>query len=215
MYQRTRTLAAMTVILFGVFTSDAKADTFSFGCITNNDAQNCQTGALQFLVEVVAGPGGQAQFTFTNTGSVASSITDIYFDNGSLLGIASISNGAGVDFSQGATPGNLPGGNSISPPFIASAGFTADSNPPTQPNGINPGENVTIFFSLQSGGTFADVIRELYSREIRIGVHAQGFANGGSESFVNVVPLPAAGWLMISALSAFCVAGRRRLSGAA
>ena len=142
---------------------------FTFGCIANGDAQNCQTGALQLTVEVIAGPGGQAQFIFRNTGSAASSIADIYFDNGTLLGIASITNGTGVDFSQDASPGNLPGGNSMSPPFQATAGFTADSNPPTQPNGVNPGETVTIFFTLQSGGTLADVIGELYSRELRIG----------------------------------------------
>jgi hypothetical protein len=69
---------------------------------------------------------------------------------------------------------------------------------------VNPGETVTIFFTLQSGGTLADVIQELYGRELRIGIHVQGFANGGSESFVNAiapVPLPAAAWLMLSGLA--------------
>ena len=198
-----KALASCAILTIAGLGSTANADTFNFSCINNATGQNCQAGALQLSVEVVAGPGGQAQFIFRNIGPSASSIADIYFDNGTLLGIASITNGAGVDFSQGASPGNLPGGNSMSPPFQATAGFTADSNPPTQPNGVNPGETVSIFFFLQSGGTYADVLRELYSREIRIGLHVQGFANGGSASFVNdvtPVPVPAAAWLLLSGL---------------
>jgi hypothetical protein len=192
--------------------SIARAEMFDFGCITDNSAVNCQTGALQLSVEVLSGPGGQAQFVFRNNGPAAASITDVYFDDGTLLGIASIANGAGVDFSQDANPSNLPGGNLISPAFETTAGFSADSNPPVQSNGVNPGETVTIYFSLQSGGTIADVISELYSRELRIGLRVQGFASGGGESFVNEVlpvPLPAAGWLMLSGLGALRVMRRR------
>lgn len=144
----------------------------------------------------------QVSFQFQNSGPAASSITDIYFDDGSLLGIASITNGTGTSFSQGASPGDLPGGNNISPAFQTTAGFLADSDPPTQPNGVNPGEFVTIVFDLQSGKTFADVLSDLSSGALRIGIHVQGFTGGGSESFVNTPtppppPIPEPGTVLL------------------
>ncbi len=188
----------------------AQAVTISFGCITNNLAGDCTIGEAQLTVDVTSYSATQVLFQFNNSGPSAASITDAYFDDGTLLGIATVTNGSGVDFSQGASPGNLPGGNSISPAFVATAGFTADSNPPTQPNGVNPGETLGIVFNLQSGGTFADVISELGDGRLRIGIHVQGYSTGGSESFVNLpVPVPAALWLLGSGLTALGFFGRR------
>jgi hypothetical protein len=161
---------------------------FSFGTsCSNNDAGNVATGAAQLFVQVTAGPGAnQVTFHFINTGPNASSIADVYFDDGTLLGIATITDsGAGVDFSQGASPPDLPAGNNCDPDFEVTAGFSADSNPPVQPNGVNPSEWLDITFDLQSGQTFDDVVAQLNSGALRIGIHVQGFGNGGSESFVN------------------------------
>jgi hypothetical protein len=193
-----------------VYASQAQAIPYSFTCITNNNAADCATGEAQLQVDVTDAGGGQVLFTFTNSGPNASSITDVYFDDGTLLGIASITNGTGVSFAQGASPPNLPGGASISPPFETTVGFLADSDPPAQPNGVNPGESLGILFDLQGGGTFADVVSELGTGELRIGIHVQGFAGGGSESFVNdgVVPEPTAALLF--GLGALAVARRSR-----
>jgi hypothetical protein len=142
-------------------------------------------GEAQLFVEVVD-LGSQVDFIFTNIGPLASSITDVYFDDGTLLGIASITNTVGlVDFSQLADPLDLPGGNNVSPPFATTAGFSADSNPPTQPMGVNPSEFLGITFDLQGGGTHQDIVDELTSGELRIGIHVQGYSSGGSESFIN------------------------------
>jgi hypothetical protein len=204
-------LASLVIALASV--SSASATTLSFGlCVSNNSTADCGIATAQLAVSVAAGPGaGQVAFTFTNVGASASSITDVYFDDGTLLGIASIGNGAGVSFSQGASPGNLPAGNNATPPFVATSGFTADSDPPAQPNGVNPGETLTIVFDLQGGGTLADVLAELGDGRLRIGVHVQGFASGGSESLVNTpLPEPALLALLGVGLVGLARAGRRR-----
>jgi PEP-CTERM motif-containing protein len=171
--------------------ASANAVSFGFGCITGNVAADCTTGEAQLSVDVTAGPGSQVTFSFYNLGPNASSIADVYFDDGSLLSLAElidsddgIGGHAGVDFSQFASPPNLPGGNTVG--FNVTAGFLADSDPPVQPNGVNPGEYLRIIFDLQGGQDFNDVLAELADGTLRIGIHVQGFAGGGSESFVNV-----------------------------
>lgn len=163
---------------------DSQVVSFTGACTPPNNPVNVATGVNQLSVTITDIGGGQVQFQFDNAGPLASSITDIYFDDGSLLGIASVINGPGVDFSQGANPPNLPCGENVSPPFETTAGFLADSEPPAQPNGVNPSEWVVIVFDLQGGQTFDDVVSELASGALRIGIHVQGFSDGGSESFV-------------------------------
>ena len=121
-----------------------------------------------------------------NAGPDASSITDIYFDDGALLGIAEIDDSdPGVDFGFGATPAHLPGGRTLPVRFDATAAFSTSSGPPSQPNGVNPGESVGITFDLISGMDFSDVLAFLDNGGLRIVLKVAGFADGGSESFVN------------------------------
>lgn len=170
-------------------------------------------GAL--AVEVVD-LGSQVQFKFTNNST--SSLTDVYFDDGSLLGIASITDsGAGVAFSQGAAPPNLPGGQNASPPFQTTAGFLADSDPAVSPNGVSQGEWVAITFDLLPGKTYGDTLAALALPnggdwgDLRIGVHVQSFPGGGSASFINT-PIPEAETyaMMLAGLGVVGLAARRR-----
>jgi hypothetical protein len=188
------------------------AATLSFGCVSNLLAGNCAIGAAQLSVNVTDAGGGQVLFSFSNNGSAPSSITDVYFDDGSLLAIALVINDLVapgiVDFSQDAAPPNLPAGNNASPAFVTTAGFSADSNPPTQSNGVNPGETLGIRFTLQGSQTFNDVLAELTDGRLRIGIHVQSYANQGSESFVNH-PLPEPATLGLSGLSLCALAAAR------
>ncbi|MBL8446079.1 MAG: PEP-CTERM sorting domain-containing protein [Zoogloeaceae bacterium] len=174
----------------------ASSSTYGFGAITSNSAIDPGIGEAQLFVEVYdTGLGaGQAGFRFYNTGPLASSITDVYFDDGTLLGISSVINMLGVSFTGGsASPPNLPSGNNIN--FNTSAGFLADSDAPAQPNGVNPGEELRIIFNLINGTTYNDLISALelgldnpgvdMLGGLRIGIHVQGFADGQSEAFVN------------------------------
>ena len=193
------------------------AVTLSFDCISDNIAGDCAIGEAQLTVEVTDLGGGQVLFDFMNSGPSDSSITDVYFDDGSLLGISSlidaddgVGGDPGVDFTgMGANPPNLPSANDASPPFVATAGFLADSDPPAQPNGVNPGEMLGIIFDLQIGSTFADVLAELENGDLRIGIHVQGFGTGGSESFVND-PIPEPGTVLLLGLGLAGLAARRR-----
>ena len=182
-----KVLTTIGAILLLTHESSAISITYGFVNITHNNAADEATGS-QYTVEVSDNAGaGQVQFVFRNSGPAASSITDVYFDDGTLLGIANVINGTGVDFSQGASPGDPPGGNTVG--FVTTAGFSADSNPPTQVNGVNPGEMLTIVFDLTNGKTVQDTILALNGgQDLRIGIHVQGFEGGGSESFITRVP---------------------------
>lgn len=183
----------------------AASTTLGFYGLTSNNAGAVADGVANLSVEVIdlgfniPANSNQVQFKFTNNSS--SSLADVYFDDGSLLGIAAITDsGAGVSFSQGASPPNLPSGNNASPPFVTTVGFLADSDPPVSPNGVSSGEWLAITFNLKAGQTYADTIAALTlpngggGGDLRIGLHVQSFASGGgSESFINnPAPVPEA-----------------------
>lgn len=211
-HPRSAPLAAALILLgaalFGA--SPAGAVTLSFGCITGNLAGDCAIGEAQLSV-LVQDLGAKISFTFNNEGPDPITINAVYFDDGTLLGIASVvSSGPGVSFMQGATPPDLPGGDDISPPFNVTAGFLADADPPPAIKGVDPGEWVAIIFDLQAGGTLADVIAELTDGRLRIGIHAIAFSGGGSESFVNFpVPEPGTALLLAGGLAGLAARNRR------
>ncbi len=174
--------------------------TLGFDSVSNNEVGDVAIGEAQLSVDVVdIGVSDQVEFVFKNSGPEASSIADIYFEDGPLLAIAQIIDSGtggddGVSFSEGASPGDLPSGNNASPPFSATREFDADSDSPVQQNGVNPGEQLGIVFNLVTGQTVSDVVTALNTApapdvySLRIGIHVQGFASGGSEAFVNTPP---------------------------
>jgi hypothetical protein len=191
--------------LIGLVASVHGSPILDFFCISNNSAINAAAGEAQLQVEAIP-VGTQAMFQITNAGSVEMVVTGVYFADGTLLGLATLNGSAGVIYQQGGSPPNLPGGNMISPPFVATAAFTATAASPAPHNGIAPGQWLQVAFDLLPGLTFLDVEAALASGDLRIGLHVQGFADGGSESFVNV-PAPGAALVPVMGMA---LAWRRR-----
>ena len=187
---RLTTLAAFVALAFATSTADAGWK-YGFGEVTSNSATNVAIGESQLSMEVIRlRRRDRVRIKLHNVGPDASSITDVYFDdrNSVFSGIRKIHDTTGVSFSQGAAPRNLPGANNLLDPFQTTMGLNADSDPPVQINGVNPGEVLKLTMNLASGKTFWDVISGINNSVLRVGLHVQGFANGGSESFVNVNP---------------------------
>lgn len=187
-----------------------------FDCITHNRAGDCAIGEAQLSVDVSDAGNGKVAFAFHNIGLEASSITDVYWDDDELFSQLFITDSPGVEFSQGANPGNVPGSNGATPRFRATNGLTSDSDSPTMHNGVNPGEVLLIRLKLRSGHTFADAIQDLESGSLRIAIHVQGYTSCGSESFVNAPvqpdPIPEPGTLSLvgAGMLAMTIARRRR-----
>lgn len=184
-------LAATVAIGSSLMASPARSLELGFDNISNNSAVNAAAGESQLFVDVLDASGGenlnstQALFKFRNDGPAASSITQIYFDNSTALGsIASISNSSGVDFSVASGNLNLPAGNNVN----FNEDFGVKANSPVQPKGVNPGEWVSVLFNLNAGQTLQNVFADIASGDLRVGFHVQGFADGGSEAFVNNPP---------------------------
>lgn len=202
---------AITVTVLAFVTTSASADIFGFTRITGNS--NYDVGN-QLSVDVQWLGSSLVSFRFDNVGPLASSITAIYFDdaNDNLLNsLSSIDNSsAGVNFTAGGSPPNLPGGNNAGPSF--SSDFRVSSTSPRSPNGVGIGEFVTLAYSMQNGVTFNDVLAGLNGGELRIGMHVQSMPDGDSDSYINVgtaVPSPDAGMLGILGISALSALRRR------
>lgn len=191
-----------------VIATPAIAATYGFTNITNNNAGDAAIGEAQLFVDVIDS-SPNVTFRFRNDGPSASVISEVYFDDGTLLGISSITdNPPDVDFMTDANPPDLPGGNFASPPFQVTAGFLAEAIPAPSMTGVGPNESVDISFALMGGGAWQDVIDDLGDGSLRIGIHVIAFDSGGSESFVT--PEPASGMLLIAGAAGLLIRRRRR-----
>ena len=203
-------LLLLLVSLPGAVRADLSS-TYGFARISNNGAVDV---GPQLLVDVISNDAyaaaNQVLFKFRNEGPVASSICDVYFDDGTLLGMAGVIDSSGTSFSQGARPRDFPGGAALSPAFETTADFSADSDSPPQPNGVNPGEWVGIIFNLKPGKTFASVIEAIGlglsnpwdENSLRIGIHVQGLPDNDESDLFLHAPVPTAVLLGLLGLGA-------------
>jgi len=216
----------VVVAVFAMYGMPAFAiSTFQFTVISSNDPSQTagDVGTEAFLLEVSKpfADSEQTLFTFrVLSGSYAYTdffVDGVYFYDGALLGIADlIENPAEeVDFTEGATPGHLPGIDLGSHKLVAGYELdtlsllgSADADPNPAINGIGIGESLGVLFDLQPGQTYEDVVAGIINKTIMVGIKAQGFGPY-SETFV-AVPVPAPAALVLGALGAGAVGLLRR-----
>ena len=212
-------ILGIVLALVVILSPAAQAELFGFGAITNNSGVS-GTYAGQLAVDVTDPGSNQVLFTFYNDGPgsslydvlspIAGSITEIYFDdNAGLLAFNSITNGLGVSFvnsGAGTSPGDLPSGNTLVPPFVATTPLSVESQPQPPVNGVNPNEWVALRYDILTG-SYAGVLNALHlgltgADTLRIGIHVRGILPTGvnqSDSFI-MVPIPGAVILAIFGL---------------
>lgn len=209
-------LIAACAAFLGFMSTAAEAGfQYGFSCITNRNVSNASVGS-QLKVDVIdPGWGNQVRFEFTNTGTKAGSITDIYFHDASniLASFGWVQNQTGVNFVAGANPATLSGGSAVG--FVTDTVLNTEST--STAYGVNPGEKVGITLNLGAGKMFSDVVAAISTGAIRMGVQMTGFTYLGSESFVNtttntspvpVTPEPSA--LALGGLACLGLLRRRR-----
>lgn len=223
------------LLLLEIQASRAASVTVAFERITSNNAENVE-GQLKATVydyleaNSTYGSGGTNQIanllsnqiliTLTNNVGVASSISEFYIDDDTVLDNKDVvvtpgtvlssqyqiynSLGGFTDFSgPGANPDNLPSGNTVSPAFEATTIFSVDAQGNPDLGVDAKADIVGIAFTLITGKDFDDVEDALNDGTIRFGMHLRSIgAAEDSDSFVNsppsgtssVVPLPSAAW---------------------
>lgn len=127
---------------------------------------------------------GRVNFQFVNNVGTPSSIKEIYFqDTVGLLSGIQLGTQNGANFAVGAaSPGDLPGGNSITPTFTVTPGLLADSGSGGPNTGLNAAAD---FVNINFLGNFADVLQALNEGSIRLGLHVIAIGTaGGSDAYV-------------------------------
>jgi hypothetical protein len=181
--------------------------TYSFQRVTANHPADASIGESQLSMDVSPTANG-VQFTFHNDGPNPAVITQIYFYDGILLDLSSIDNTCdGVTLlEEEGNLGHLPG---FAPPPnnpLVVYGAADRLSQGGISNGVDagePGEWVTVHWTLQEGSDFEMLLELIAQQDVVIGVHVQAFSSGGSESFINKLhyhPVPEPATLLLLGL---------------
>ncbi|MDH7503966.1 MAG: hypothetical protein QHJ82_14820 [Verrucomicrobiota bacterium] len=147
----------------------------------------------QLRMEVAVDEDAQTVgFKFFNDVGISSVISEIYFDDGMLKEKPAIATSGGdVEYVQGATPENLPGGENLDPDFKADIIFSAEPDNPEPHHGVRErGQWVQLTYGL---GEFKDldaVVSALANGDLRVGLHVTAINGNDSDSYINSRPLP-------------------------
>ncbi len=223
---RFKTLGVLAVMLAAaamltVNVQAARVDLFVF-----ENASGTDTTGLDLWVDVLDVGGSQVDFVFHNDSTIASIVTQIYFEStlsGILTGGAIHHQTSGVSFTGGAAPPSPPGGSNID--WAGETAKFSRANKGGVNNGINAGldESLTIRFDYAGGADF-DALLAALAADSRIAAHVQSVGPDGQSiavagNWINdqgsggpqiVVPLPAAAWMGLATMSVLGLGGVRR-----
>ena len=221
------------VLLLASFHASAAMETYDFYKLTSTNTENLGS---QLTITVWDSVMANSEFSlslestdifFTVQNDVdngfAGNVAEVYFDDG-LFGpsVAFNSLGGFTSFTGGgATPSELPAGNTASPPFVASQEFSADVDSGSPSKGVDASADILgIKLGLGSFADFADVNDAILSGDLRFGLHVRSIGAAGlSDSYINnpeglqppnEVPLPAAAWLFGTGLLGLAGISRRK-----
>ena len=195
-----------TASVAGAGVTGERFDLFVF-----ENADGVGTGNIDIWVEVID-LGTSVDFVWHNDSTETANLTSIYMessDASDLLVNAQIFNSAGVNYAEGASPGNPPGSISAFGGAWGGNVFDADPNTPMpNVNAINAGESLTTRFDLSGFLTYGDLLGALSGGDgaFRLAGHVQGIGAGDASIWV-VSPAPSTASLMVCGL---LVASRRR-----
>lgn len=190
MIRTTLRLALLGIVAGLGLAAPSRADIIPLAQNITNNGNADLSGQLS--VEVTDLGGGVIQFLARNaSGGVTSAIQTFTIQLGGLAwSSATLVEGPGTDFTFDVSY-NLPGGNSLSPPFEETFAIRRQGG---AANGINPGEFAG--FKLATSVSFANMLAAIANGTVRLGVHVQSIGtSGGSDSYINsstVVPEPSA-----------------------
>ncbi|HJW25283.1 MAG TPA: PEP-CTERM sorting domain-containing protein [Rhodocyclaceae bacterium] len=215
----------------------ASAASFNFIPVTEPGNTVLQSLGKQLTMEVTSGGGDNVLFTFTNRGSLESSISRVFFDDApsNLFSSFTVANQSpGVQFVMNTDPAILT--DASADPYRFWATESAQAVTPRFVNGVNdtaeaPGEFLTLSGILNAGKTFADVVASLaegpptQGNLLRVGLRAIGinqFNDSGSASFLDTgpgsgptAPIPESSTygMLLAGLGLITAIARRRQSG--
>ena len=193
---RCALLPAAVLVLGSTATKPVQANTIHYLHIfTTNGGFADHPGVL--LTLETWQQGELACFEFSNESTIDLAVAGVFFEQGPLTAFDSLLEGPGTQFSWPASQEDLPGGNTLIPPF--DTWFSAGAEPPPSESGINPGESVTFLFEMSEGITVREIGYQLANGDVRVGAHVIGFPDGSSESAVTA-PEPSTGLLLLAGL---------------
>lgn len=213
----------------------ASAVTYHFTPVTTPSDLIFENLGKQLTMNVTDGGAGSVLFTFTNDGSLESSLSRIYVDDSpsNLFASFSISSQTGgVNYAMNADPPNLIGAEAA--PFTFFATDSAGALAPRFNSGIKdsaeaPGDSLTLSGFLNTGKTFADVVASLsggpptQASILRVGLRVIGSINESNDatnaSFLDAgaaappIPESSTYGMLLAGLGLITAIARRRQSG--